>query len=88
MTKSRSSGLLAQGLPSGLGRTSNAPAGRTPSRWSRAAAAMTRGGEKTSATDARASPGIAPAAKRALARPAASSGGAPVRTLGPRSPSL
>eukprot|EP00969_Alexandrium_andersonii_P324126 14321162-Alexandrium_andersonii.AAC.1 len=50
-----------------------------PSLGWRAAVAAARGGEKTSATDAFASPGVAPAAKSALARPTAPSRGAAVR---------
>eukprot|EP00969_Alexandrium_andersonii_P155488 6874879-Alexandrium_andersonii.AAC.1 len=49
------------------GRMSNAPAGRTPKLRLRAAAVVTRGGENTSATVARTSPGVAPAAKSARA---------------------
>eukprot|EP00969_Alexandrium_andersonii_P339011 14984124-Alexandrium_andersonii.AAC.1 len=67
---------------------SNAPAGRTPNLGLRTAAAVAWGGEKTSATGALASPGVAPAAKSAAARSSASSGRTPVRKLGPRSPSL
>eukprot|EP00969_Alexandrium_andersonii_P140589 6218282-Alexandrium_andersonii.AAC.1 len=75
MARSRSPGLLkSHQLPSGPGRTSKAPAGRTPKLGLLAAAAITRGGENTSATVARASPGIAPAAKSALARFTAPSG--------------
>eukprot|EP00969_Alexandrium_andersonii_P081619 3598215-Alexandrium_andersonii.AAC.1 len=49
MTRSRSSGLLkSQELPSGPGRPSNAPAGKTPSPGQRAATAVARGGENAS----------------------------------------
>eukprot|EP00969_Alexandrium_andersonii_P134098 5931576-Alexandrium_andersonii.AAC.1 len=51
---------------------SKAPAGRTPTRGWRAAAAVTLGGEYTSHTDALTSPGVAPAANKARARSAAS----------------
>eukprot|EP00969_Alexandrium_andersonii_P257511 11385595-Alexandrium_andersonii.AAC.1 len=68
MARSRSPGLLkSHELPSGPGRTSKAPAGKTPIPGLRLAAAVTRGGENTSAAVARASPGVAPAAKSALA---------------------
>eukprot|EP00969_Alexandrium_andersonii_P284630 12582576-Alexandrium_andersonii.AAC.1 len=68
MARSRSQGLLkSHEIPSGPGRISQAPAGKTPSLGLRAAAAVTRGGENTSATVARTSPGVAPAAKSALA---------------------
>eukprot|EP00969_Alexandrium_andersonii_P091518 4039624-Alexandrium_andersonii.AAC.1 len=67
-TRSRSSGLSkSQDTPPGPGRKSNAPAGRTPRRGRLSAIAATLGGEKTSATDARTSPGVAPAANRARA---------------------
>eukprot|EP00969_Alexandrium_andersonii_P164291 7261456-Alexandrium_andersonii.AAC.1 len=60
-TRSRSSGLLKPHKPpSGLGRMSNAPAGKTPGLGLRAAAAVPRGGSNTSATVARTSPGVAP----------------------------
>eukprot|EP00969_Alexandrium_andersonii_P005358 233023-Alexandrium_andersonii.AAC.1 len=66
ITRSRSSGLLkSHDIPPGPGRKSNAPAGRTPERGRRSAMAATRGGENTSATEARASPGVAPAANKA-----------------------
>eukprot|EP00969_Alexandrium_andersonii_P259864 11490632-Alexandrium_andersonii.AAC.1 len=65
MTRPRSSGLLKpHELPSGPGRTSNVPAGKTPSFGLRAAAVVTRGGENASATVARTSPRVAPAAER------------------------
>eukprot|EP00969_Alexandrium_andersonii_P003773 163783-Alexandrium_andersonii.AAC.1 len=51
---------------------SNAPAGRTPTRECLAAAAVTRGGEYTSHTKARTSPGIAPAANKLRTGSAAS----------------
>eukprot|EP00969_Alexandrium_andersonii_P150103 6637504-Alexandrium_andersonii.AAC.1 len=66
-TRSRSSGLSKsdEAPAPGPGRKSNAPAGRTPRRGRLSAIAVALGGEKTSATDARASPGVAPAATRA-----------------------
>eukprot|EP00969_Alexandrium_andersonii_P212806 9396479-Alexandrium_andersonii.AAC.1 len=74
MARSRSPGLLkSHERPSSPRRISKALAGRTPNLGLRAAAAVTRGGENTSATVARTSPGVAPAAKSALARPTASS---------------
>eukprot|EP00969_Alexandrium_andersonii_P313732 13861138-Alexandrium_andersonii.AAC.1 len=88
MTRSRTAGWLKpQEPPSGLRRMPNAPAGETPSLGLQAADAVARGGDNTSATAARTSPGVAPAAKTLVARSTASSGGAPVRTLGPRTPS-
>eukprot|EP00969_Alexandrium_andersonii_P292283 12918201-Alexandrium_andersonii.AAC.1 len=64
-TRSRSSGRSkSHDVPPGPGHKSNAPAGRTPRRGRLSAIAVTLSGEKTSATDARASPGVAPAAKR------------------------
>eukprot|EP00969_Alexandrium_andersonii_P336573 14877601-Alexandrium_andersonii.AAC.1 len=51
---------------------SNAPAGSTPTRGCLTAAAVARGGEYTSRTDARTSPGVAPAANKARARSTAS----------------
>eukprot|EP00969_Alexandrium_andersonii_P130862 5786927-Alexandrium_andersonii.AAC.1 len=54
MALSRPSGLLkSHELPSGPGRMSKAPAGKTPNLGLRAAAAVARGGENTSATVAR-----------------------------------
>eukprot|EP00969_Alexandrium_andersonii_P096835 4274941-Alexandrium_andersonii.AAC.1 len=51
MARSRSSGSLkSHELPSGPGRMSKAPAGKTPKLGLRAAAAVTLGGENTSAT--------------------------------------
>eukprot|EP00969_Alexandrium_andersonii_P137054 6062845-Alexandrium_andersonii.AAC.1 len=56
----------SQDTPPGPGRkSSNAPAGRTPRRGRLSALAVTLGGEKTSVTDARTSPGVAPAAHKA-----------------------
>eukprot|EP00969_Alexandrium_andersonii_P336182 14859910-Alexandrium_andersonii.AAC.1 len=58
ITRSRSSGLQKyHDTPPGPGRKSNAPAGRTPRRGRRSAIAVTLGGENTSATEARTSPG-------------------------------
>eukprot|EP00969_Alexandrium_andersonii_P069884 3084640-Alexandrium_andersonii.AAC.1 len=58
ITRSRSSGLSkSHDTPPGPGRESNAPAGRTPRRGRRSAMAIALGGEKTSATEARTSPG-------------------------------
>eukprot|EP00969_Alexandrium_andersonii_P356491 15446647-Alexandrium_andersonii.AAC.1 len=74
MARSRSPGLLkSHELPSGPGRMSKATAGKTPNLGSRAAAAVARGRENASAAVARASPGVAPAAKSDLARSTASS---------------
>eukprot|EP00969_Alexandrium_andersonii_P087098 3842456-Alexandrium_andersonii.AAC.1 len=51
VARSRSSGLLkSHELPSGPGRISKAPAGNTPKLGLLAAAAVTLGGENTSAT--------------------------------------
>eukprot|EP00969_Alexandrium_andersonii_P106339 4691573-Alexandrium_andersonii.AAC.1 len=59
MTRSRPSALSKpQALSPGPGRMSNAPAGRRLC----AAIAVALGGEKISATVARTSPGVAPAA--------------------------
>eukprot|EP00969_Alexandrium_andersonii_P092601 4087553-Alexandrium_andersonii.AAC.1 len=66
---------------------SEAPTGKTPKLGLLAAATVTLGGENTSATVARTSPGVATAAKSALARSIASSGGPPARKLGPHTPS-
>eukprot|EP00969_Alexandrium_andersonii_P127665 5643075-Alexandrium_andersonii.AAC.1 len=58
ITRSRSSGRSKpHETPPGPGRRSNAPAGSTPRRGRLSATAVTLGGEKTSATDARTSPG-------------------------------
>eukprot|EP00969_Alexandrium_andersonii_P060425 2660543-Alexandrium_andersonii.AAC.1 len=58
ITQSRSSGLLkSHDTPPRPGRKSNAPAGRTPKRGRHSAMAVTLGGAKTSATEARTSPG-------------------------------
>eukprot|EP00969_Alexandrium_andersonii_P207395 9162872-Alexandrium_andersonii.AAC.1 len=66
MTRSRSSGQSkSHETPPGPGHRSNAPAGSTPRRGRLSVMVVALGGEKTSATDARTSPGIAPAANRA-----------------------
>eukprot|EP00969_Alexandrium_andersonii_P348321 15402298-Alexandrium_andersonii.AAC.1 len=66
MTWSRSSGLSkSRDAPPSPGRKSNAPAGGAPRRNRLSATAVAIGGESTSATDARASPGVAPVANRA-----------------------
>eukprot|EP00969_Alexandrium_andersonii_P161174 7122918-Alexandrium_andersonii.AAC.1 len=57
-TRSRSSGLSkSQDAPPGPGRKLSAPAGGTPRRGRLSAMAVALGGENTSATDARTSPG-------------------------------
>eukprot|EP00969_Alexandrium_andersonii_P254568 11251963-Alexandrium_andersonii.AAC.1 len=88
MTRSRSSGLpKSHDEPPGPGRKSNAPAGRTPRRGRLSAMAATLRGENTSATDARASPGAAPAANRARVRPSAPTGAEPASAHRPPCPS-
>eukprot|EP00969_Alexandrium_andersonii_P300369 13279517-Alexandrium_andersonii.AAC.1 len=58
ITRPRPSGLLkSHDTPPGPGRKANAAAGRTPKRGRRSAMAATLGGKKTSATEARTSPG-------------------------------
>eukprot|EP00969_Alexandrium_andersonii_P262201 11590704-Alexandrium_andersonii.AAC.1 len=75
MTRSRSSGLSkSQDAPPGPGRKPNAPAGRTPRRGRLSAMAVTLGGERTLATDARTSPRVAPAANKARMKSGAPSG--------------
>eukprot|EP00969_Alexandrium_andersonii_P051940 2281146-Alexandrium_andersonii.AAC.1 len=68
MASSRCSGLVkSHDTPPGPGRMSKAPAGRTPTRGCLSAAAVARGGKYISHTEARTSPGVAPAANKARA---------------------